>query len=61
MQVFGRRQRRSNPPVRRPASEKRQGTKSREVSALPCRRAWGAEGYGDLGAELEMGHGGCHA
>jgi hypothetical protein len=31
VQVFGRRPRRSNHPARRPASEKRQGTKSREV------------------------------
>jgi hypothetical protein len=29
VQVFGRRQRRSNGALRRPASEKRQGTKSR--------------------------------
>src|SRR6516162_7573330 len=31
VQVFGRRQRRSNHTLWRPASEKRQGTKSREV------------------------------
>ena len=45
VQVFGRRQRRPNPTLRRPASEKRQGTKSREGAlGRPCR----ALSYGDL-------------
>src|SRR5712692_9663483 len=46
VQVFGRRQRRSNHALRRPASEKRQGTKSREVgprSAVPQTQLWGIE------------------
>jgi hypothetical protein len=48
VQVFGRRQRRSNHTLRRPASEKRQGTKSREVGlGRPCHRL----SYGDLGGE----------
>jgi hypothetical protein len=48
VQVFGRRQRRSNHALRRPASEKRQGTKSRDVGlGLPCRRL----SYGELSGE----------
>jgi hypothetical protein len=48
VQVFGRRQRRSNHALRRPASEKRQGTKSREGAlGRPCR----ALSYGDLSGE----------
>ena len=42
VQVFGRRQRRSNHTLRRPASEKRQGTKSRDGDG------GGAAGYGDF-------------
>jgi hypothetical protein len=39
VQVFGRRQRRSNHALRRPASENRQGTKSRrEVVRRQCRK-----------------------
>src|ERR1700751_197675 len=45
VQVFGRRQRRANHTARRPASENRQGTKSRELGTRPCReRLWG---FGD--------------
>jgi hypothetical protein len=44
VQVFGRRQRRSNHALRRPASEKRQGTKSREGDDGD------AAGYGDFTA-----------
>ena len=41
VQVFGRRQRRSDDTLRQPASEKRQGTKSRrEVVDERCRRDW---------------------
>jgi hypothetical protein len=49
-QVFGRRQRRSNHALRRPAAEKRQGTKSRrEAVRRACRRrAVPRERYGDL-------------
>src|SRR5271166_3239059 len=50
VQVFGRRQRRSNGALRRPASEKRQGTKSRrEVVRRLCRGR-----YGDLAAGREL-------
>ena len=50
VQVFGRRQRRSIHALRRPASEKRQGTKSRrEVVRRRCRRrSVPQKGYGDL-------------
>jgi hypothetical protein len=43
VQVFGRRQRRSNHALWRPASEKRQGTKSRRWggAAAPPRALWG--------------------
>jgi hypothetical protein len=42
VQVFGRRQRRSNHALIRPASEKRQGTKSRRwVVRRRCRGLWG--------------------
>jgi hypothetical protein len=42
VQVFGRQQRRANHTARRPASEKRQGTKSPELGTRPCReRLWG--------------------
>ena len=42
VQVFGRRQRRALRTFGRPASEKRQGTKSREVGHRRCPRAlWG--------------------
>ena len=42
VQVFGRRRRRGRPQARRPASEKRRGTKSREVGAPSVPRAlWG--------------------
>ena len=44
VQVFGRRQRRSNHTLRWPASEKRQGTKSRDGDG------GGAAGYGDFAA-----------
>ena len=44
VQVFGRRQRRSNHALRRPASEKRQGTKSRRRVVLRPGRGR----YGDL-------------
>jgi hypothetical protein len=48
VQVFGRRQRRAIHALRRPAFEKRQGTKSREVGlGRPCR--WLS--YGDLSGE----------
>jgi hypothetical protein len=48
VQVFGRRQRRSDHTLRQPASEKRLGTKSREVDlGRPCPRL----SYGDLGGE----------
>jgi hypothetical protein len=53
VQVFGRRQWRSHNTLRRPASEKRQGTKSRrEVVRQRCRGR-----YGDLttGRELKAG------
>jgi hypothetical protein len=43
VQVFGRRQRRSDRTLRWPASEKRQGTKSRrEVVLRQCRKLTGA-------------------
>src|SRR6266566_4373603 len=42
VQVFGRRQRRSNPTLWRPASEKRQGTKSRRE--IGCGDAAGTMG-----------------
>jgi hypothetical protein len=46
--VFGRRQRRPNHTLWRPASEKCQGTKSREVGlGRPCRKL----SYGDLSGE----------
>jgi len=45
VQVFGRRQGRGRPQARRPASEKRQGTKSRGSGHRRCRRL-----YGDLAA-----------
>ena len=45
VQVFGRRRRRGRPQARRPASEKRRGTKSREVGHRRCRGL-----YGDLAA-----------
>jgi hypothetical protein len=45
VQVFGRRQRRSNHALMRPASEKRQGTKSRSVVHRRCGGL-----YGDLAA-----------
>ena len=46
--VFGRRQRRAIDTLRRPAFEKRQGTKSREVGlGRPCRKL----SYGDLSGE----------
>ena len=53
VQVFGRRQRRSDHALRRPASEKRQGTKSRR--RMGRRRSRGR--YGDLatGRELKAG------
>src|SRR4029077_15810678 len=42
---FGRRERRPNPTLRRPASEKRQGTKSGEIRSVGrCRKL----SYGDL-------------
>ena len=45
VQVFGRRERRPNPTLRRPASEKRQGTKSPEIRSVGrCRKL----SYGDL-------------
>jgi NMT1-like family len=48
VQVFGRRHRRSNGALRRPASEKRQGTKSRGVGrGRPLRKL----SYGDLSGE----------
>src|SRR5271167_2921788 len=50
VQVFGRRQRRSNHALRRPASEKRQGTKSRR---WVVRRRWCGR-YGDLAAGREF-------
>jgi len=43
VQVFGRRQWGALDTLGRPASEKRQGTKSREVGHRPCRGL-----YGDL-------------
>ena len=46
VQVFGRRQRRSDDTLWRPASEKRQGTKSREVGLgrpVPQAQLWGFE------------------
>ena len=46
VQVFGRRQRRSDDTLRQPASEKRQGTKSREVGLgrrVPQAQLWGFE------------------
>ena len=43
MQVFGRRHEETSLALRRPASKKRQGTKSREVW-----RRLGSERYGDL-------------
>jgi hypothetical protein len=50
VQVFSRRRRRSDHTLRRPAAEKRQGTKSRrEIVGLRCsRRAVRQKGYGDL-------------
>jgi hypothetical protein len=50
VQVFGRRQRRSNHALRRPASEKRQGTKSRR---WVVRRRWRGR-YGDLATGREF-------
>jgi hypothetical protein len=48
VQVFGRRQRRPNHTLGRRASEKRQGTKSRDVGfGRPCRKL----SYGDLDGE----------
>ena len=48
VQVFGRRQRRSDDTLWRPASEKRQGTKSREGRSVgACRKL----SYGDLSGE----------
>jgi hypothetical protein len=50
VQVFGRRQRRSDHTLRQPASEKRQGTKSRR-EVVRRRRRRGVvpqKGYGDL-------------
>ena len=45
VQVFGRRRGRANHTARRPASEKRQGTKSRKWGTRPCREPlWG---FGD--------------
>ena len=45
VQVFGRRHGRANHTARRPASEKRQGTKSRKWGTRPCREPlWG---FGD--------------
>src|SRR4029077_5812340 len=45
VQVFARRERRPTPTLRRPASEKRQGTKSREIRSVGrCRKL----SYGDL-------------
>jgi hypothetical protein len=49
VQVFGRRQRQSNCALRRPASEKRQGTKSR--GGVVRRRRRGR--YGDLAARSD--------
>jgi len=50
VQVFGRRQRRSSHTLRRPASEKRQGTKSRRrVVRRRCRGR-----YGDLATGREL-------
>src|SRR6516165_9962545 len=55
VQVFGRRQGRANHTARRPASEKRQGTKSREWGTRRCReRLWG---FGDEPSHEEPGLG----
>ena len=46
-QVFGRRERRSDDTLRQPASEKRQGTKSREVGLgrrVPQAQLWDLSG-----------------
>jgi hypothetical protein len=50
VQVFGRRQRRSNHALRRPASEKRQGTKSRRRVVLRSGRGR----YGDLATGRDL-------
>jgi hypothetical protein len=48
VQVFGRRQRRAIHALRRPAFEKRQGTKSREIRSVGLCRGLS---YGDLSGE----------
>ena len=49
VQVFGRRDDETLPALRRPASEKRQGTKSRWVTGRGCRGR-----YGDFAASLGL-------
>src|ERR1700694_6247641 len=49
VQVFGRRDDETLPALRRPASEKRQGTKSRWVTGRGCRGR-----YGDFAAGLGL-------
>ena len=48
VQVFGRREDETIHALRRPASEKRQGTKSREVSSSGAAGVGCRERYGDL-------------